>query len=203
MWQSQDYPCTCQVKPYSGDTDVVIRESLISSFYSEVKVEKLEETIEKLKINQSKLESDLENCKRTESALTVSQQATKRFTEQLEDENLKYRTENVSNRELILDLKRNQTNLASKLVDYKSTDAELVISQRKLNDCNGQLKDIINGKQVLQRKYELVCPWSEWSSCSKTCWGTKTRTDKCSSSDEQIKACNQDSSCPRSGKYII
>ena len=153
-------------------------------------------------MNQSKLVSDLKNCKTTESALTVSQQATKRLTEQLEDENLKYRIENVENRELILELKTNQTKLASELEDYKSTDAELVISQRELNDCNGQLKDVIKGKQVCQKKYESVCPWSEWSSCSKTCWGTKIRTDKCSSSDEQIKACNQDSSCPRSGKYI-
>ena len=153
-----------------------------------------------LKINQSKLKSELENCKRTESALAVSQQATKRFTEELEDENLKYRTENVSKRELILELNKNQTKLASELEDYKSTDAELVISQRKLNDCNAQLKDIIEEKQVCQKKYEMVCPWSEWSSCSKTCWGTKIRTDKCSSSDEQIKSCNQFSSCPRSGK---
>ena len=151
-------------------------------------------------MNQSKLVSDLKNCKTTESALTVSQQATKRLTEQLEDENLKYRTENVENRELILELKKNQTKLASELeAKDKSTDAELVISQRELNDCKSQLKDVIEGKQVCQKKYESVCPWSEWSSCSETCWGTKTRTDKCSNSDEQIRSCNQFSSCPRSG----
>ena len=186
MLQSQDYPCTCQVKPYSGDTDVVIRESLISSFYSEVKVEKLEEMIEKLKINQSKLESDLENSKSTESDLVASQQKTEEFDR--------------IHRELILELNKNQTKLASELEDYNRTDAELVISQRKLNDCNAQLKDVIEGKQVCQNKYEMVCPWSEWSSCSKPCWGTKTRINKCSSSDEQIKSCNQFSSCRRSGK---
>ena len=137
-------------------------------------------------MNQSKLVSDLKNCKTTESDLFASRQETK----ELEDENLKYRIENVSNRELILQLKTNQTKLASELEDYKSSDAELVISQRELNECNVQLKDVIKGKQVCQKKYESVCPWSEWSSCSKTCWGTKIRTDKCSSSDEQIKACN-------------
>ena len=141
-------------------------------------------------MNQSKLVSDLKNCKTTESALTASRQAAKEFTKQLENENLKYKIEDVENRELILELKTNQTKLAS----------ELVISQRRLNDCNGLLKDVIKGKQVCQKKYELVCPWSEWSSCSKTSCGTKIRTDKCSSSDEQIKECNQDSSCPRSGK---
>ena len=150
-------------------------------------------------MNQSKLVSDLKNCKTTESALTVSQQAAKEFTKQLENENLKYKIEDVENRELILELKKNQTKLASELEDYKSTDAELVISQRELNDCKSQLKDVIEGKQVCQKKYESVCPWSEWSSCSETCWGTKTRTDKCSNSDEQIRSCNQFSSCPSSG----
>ena len=172
MWQSQDYPCTCQVKPYSGDTDFVIGESLISSFYSEVKVEKLEEMIEKLKINQSKLESDIENSKITESDLVASQQKTEEF--------------NRVYREQILEFEKNQTKLSSELESCKSTDAELVISQRELNVC--------------QEKYELVCPWTEWSSCSKTSCGTKIRIDKCSNSDEQIKACNQDSSCLRSGK---
>ena len=150
-----------------------------------MKVEKLEDMIEKSKIKQSKLISDLKNCKSTEFDLVASQQKTEEF--------------NRIYQELILELKKNQTKLASELEDYKSADAELVISQRELNDCNSQLKDVIEGKQVCQKKYESVCPWSEWSSCSETCWGTKTRTDKCSNSDAQIRSCNQFSSCPRSG----
>ena len=138
-------------------------------------------------MNQSIMVLNLENCKSTELDLVASQQKTEEL--------------NRIYQELIIAYKKNQTKLASEIEDYKSTDAELVISQRELNDCNSQLKDVIKGKQVCQKKYESVCPWSEWSSCSKTCWGTKIRTDKCSSSDEQIKACNQDSSCP-SGKYI-
>ena len=137
-----------------------------------MKVEKLERIIEKLKMNESKLVSDLENSKITESDLVASQQKT-------EELNRVYR-------ELILELKKNQTKLSFELDSCKSTDAELVISQRELNVC--------------QKKYELVCPWTEWSSCSKTSCGTKIRIDKCSSSDEQIKTCNQDSSCLRSGK---
>ena len=140
--------------------------------------------IEELKMNQSKLESDLEKWESTESDLVASQQKTEEL--------------NKIYKELIL--AKNQTKLVSEIENYKSTDAELVISHRKLNDCNGQLEDVIKGKQVCQKKYELVCPWSEWSSCSKTCWGTKTRTDRCSNSDEQIKECNQFSSCPRTGK---
>ena len=152
-----------------------------------------------MKINQSKLVLDLENCKNSESDLVASRQKTEEFNKKLEDENLNYRIENVQKRELILELKTNQTKLTAELEDYKRTDAELVISQRELNDCNSQLKDVIEGKQVCQKKYESVCPWSEWSSCSETCWGTKTRTDKCSNSDEQIRSCNQFSSCSRSG----
>ena len=168
-----------------------------------MKVQKLEEMIAELKMNQTKLESDLRNCKITESALVTSQQETKECFKKLEDENIKclnIRTDNVSYRESILEFKANQTKLSSELETYKSTDADLAISQRKLNDCNGQLKDSIERKQVLQERYQLACPWSEWSSCSKTSCGTKTRTDKCSSSEEQIKGCNQDSSCPSSGK---
>ena len=139
--------------------------------------------IEELKRNQSKLDSDLEKCESTESDLVASQQKTEEL--------------NKIYKELIL--AKNQTKLVSEIENYKSTDAELVISHRKLNDCNGQLEDVIKGKQVCQKKYELVCPWSEWSSCSQTCWGTKIRTDRCSNSDKQIKSCNQFSSCPRSG----
>ena len=173
-----------------------IRETHISFYYSEIKIEKLEEIIGELKINQSKLVLDLENCKITEKDFVASRQEIKK----LKDENLNYKIENFSNRELILELKTKQIKLVSEIEDYKRTDAELIISQRKFNDCNAQLKDVIEGKKVLQKKYELICPWSEWSSCSRTCWGTKRRTDKCSNGDEQIEACNQDSSCPRSGK---
>ena len=165
----------------------------ISFFYSEMKVEKLKEIIEELKMNQSNLVSDLENCKTAESDLFASRQEAK----ELEDKNLKYRIENVSNQELILQLKANQTKLAS---EFEKCRYYYIVKHRMIIDCNAQLKDVIKGKQVCQQKYELVCPWSEWSTCSQTCWGIKTRTDRCSNSDEQIKSCNQFSSCPRSGK---
>ena len=53
---------------------------------------------------------------------------------------------------------------------------DLVISQRELKDCKAQLKVVIEEKQDLQKKFDLISPWSEWSSCSKKCWGTKIRT---------------------------
>ena len=48
--------------------------------------------------------------------------------------------------------------------------------------------------------YVCETEWSEWSECSKRCWGTKTRTNKCLDGKEQIEECNQFSTCPRSGK---
>ena len=214
---------------YWGDS---YKAYIISSLYSEMKVENLEGIIEELKMNQSKLELDLKNCKRTESDLVASRKETEELNAKLEAENFKYRNENVSYREKMLELKTNETKLASEIAGTKKfnkkledenrnykienvTNRELIFelktNQTKLDSkiadyiqnekrCVFQLKDVIKRKQVLQRKYELVCPWSEWSSCSKTCWGIKKRIEKCSNSDEQIKACNQDSSCPRSGK---
>ena len=50
-----------------------------------------------------------------------------------------------------------------------------------------------------------ACPlWTEWGNCSQSCWGMKTRIDRCNyrtvhNITEQMKSCNQFSSCPRSG----
>ena len=169
------------------------------SLNSEMNVEQLKEKIKVLTTNYSHLEVDLDSCKSGEKDLiqahTRSQQEIKDCTTELEKKNIKCRSDKVSNRELILELKTNQTILSSELETYKNTYAVLVVLQRELNHCNTLLKNSIKRKQVLQTKYELVCPWTEWSSCSQTCWGTKTRTNKCSS-DEQIQACNQETSCP-------
>ena len=48
------------------------------------KAEKLEAEIRELKANQTKLISDLENCKSTDADLVISQQETKECTEDLE-----------------------------------------------------------------------------------------------------------------------
>ena len=58
----------------SGDTVILElrktdRETHISFLYSDIKVGKLEEIIEELKMNQFKLLSHLENCKSTVSDL--------------------------------------------------------------------------------------------------------------------------------------
>ena len=80
-----------------------------------MKVEKLEGIIEELKMNQSKLELDLKNCKRTESDLVASRKETEELNAKLEAENFKYRNENVSYREKMLELKTNETELTSEI----------------------------------------------------------------------------------------
>ena len=100
-------------------------------------------------------------------------------------------------------LKTNQSNLILDLDNCKSTELNLTQgrtqSQEQTNRCNAQLKDVIKEKQDLQKNLDFISPWSEWSKCSKKCWGTKVRTYTCSS-NEQIKECNQFPTCPRSGK---
>ena len=114
------------------------------------------------------------------------------LTKKNEDSELKIEELEKANAEL----KKKQTKLTSDLDSLKSTDVNLVISQQELKECNEDLEASL-------RKYESVCPsWSEWSDCSKTCWGIQTRTDRCSMEDEQISSCNQDSSCARSGKNV-
>ena len=236
---------------------------------SVMKVEQLEDHVEKLMTNQTKLVSDLENCKITDANLVISQQEIEKCNQDLEaatHNNRRCQLENDSNLKIILELKANQTKLITNLDSFKSTDADLVISQRELKECNedleaktkrnfqcvsGQkicekeleneiqkykkleashsdtlklfeesrsisstnqklaqvcqsnLEDLVEEKEVLQEKIRAGCPLgSEWSSCSKTCWGTKTRTVRFSNSKEQVESCNQDISCPRSGKYL-
>ena len=63
-------------------------------------------------------------------------------------------------------------------------------------DCEKSLQDY-------KDRMEVICPvWSEWSDCSKTCYGIKTRIDRCQDDNEQVKACNQESTCPRSGNFL-
>ena len=122
--------------------------------------------------------------------------------------------------EKIEELKLNQSKLVSDLENLKSSDADLVKSQQETKECIEELEDEVNKnlqcqnnlkneveeKEVLQEKLKLFCQnqfeWSQWSDCSTTCrQGIKTRIDRCSSNNEQVEACNQDVSCPKSGKY--
>ena len=175
---------------------------------SDTKVEELEGKVKELVTNHAKLASELENCKSTDADLVISQQELKECNEESDAEikkNLQCESDKKACTEKLLNevqkheilLTRNHETVKS-LEESRSSSAA---NQKLAQDCQDMLEDEIEGKGMLQKKYESVCPsWSEWSGCSETCWGTKTRTDRCSTSDEQMKSCNQFSSCPRSGK---
>ena len=119
-------------------------------------VEQLEEKIKVLTTNYSNLELDLKSCKTSEKDIIQARTRSQLETKKLEDKNLKCRSDNISKRELILELKQKQTKLSSELETYKN------ISQRELTDCNAQLK-----------KYESVGPsWiqvcKQFSWCSRS-----------------------------------
>ena len=183
----------------------------------EMKTEELEEENAKLKESQNKLASELDSFKSTDADLVISRQETKECNEDLQGQKTKYFQCFSENEEL----KATQTKLKS---DLKICTVDLVISQKKLKKCSedleaeiqknlqcekdkktcvNELEAEIEEKEVLKSKYESVCPsWSEWSDCSKTCWGIKTRIDRCSMYDDQINTCNQDSLCPKFGKFF-
>ena len=190
------------------------------------------ELILELKMSKSKLTSDLEICKSTDADLLISDKELEECNEELEAEKKQsYQCESqkkicqqeiVSKTKIISELRRGSARHIITKQELQDCEEELedeiqktrnlqthnsilrsssVANRKLVQECQEQLEDEVEGKEILQKKYETVCPsWSEWSSCSKTCWGTKTRTDRCSNSDEQIKACNQFSSCPRTGK---
>jgi len=194
------------------------------------------ELILELKTSQSKLTSDLEICESADSDLLISDQELVECNEELETEMKKSHQceseKKICQEEIISYAKEVESGSAEHIItkqELQACEEELedeiqktnnlqtqnskllkpleksrsssATNQKLAQECQEQLEDEIEGKEILQKKYESVCPsWSEWSNCSQTCWGIKTRTDRCSNSDEQIKGCNQFSSCSRSGK---
>ena len=142
---------------------------------------------EELKIKVQKLEEIVKEVESGSAQHIITKQELQACEEELEDEIQK--TKNL------------QTQNSKSLKSLEKSRLSSAANQKLAQECQEQLKNEIEEKEILQEKYESVCPsWSEWSSCSQTCWGIKTRTDKFSNSDEQIKECNQFSPCPRSGK---
>ena len=150
-----------------------------------------------------------------------------------QSEKLELVAKDLTNQKLVLELKTNITKTASELKMRDSEKADLVIANKELEDCKEELKETIqkndeleNDKEILELKTNLNetqeeisnCKkslqeyknrinvfrpaWSDWSDCSKTCFGIKTRIEKCQDNHEQILSCNQDSACSRSGKSL-
>ena len=208
------------------------------------------ELIQELKTTESKFTLELENCKTTDADLVISNQELKECDGELDSEltkNLQCESEKktceveiISKNEKILELRSKNKKFTSEL---ESQSAEHIITKKELHDCEEELEDEIqknknlqiqNSKSVkaleesrstasanqrqaqecqneledeleakenLKKIFESVCPsWSEWSNCSKDCGGVKTRMNKCSMDDKEIRHCDRISSCPKSGK---
>ena len=125
---------------------------------------------------------------------------------------------NASNDRMILELKTNLnetheeiSSCEKSLQDYKnryklsnaSNDRMILGLKINLNETQEEILKCENRLQDYKNRIELICPlWSEWSDCSKTCFGVKTRIDHCQDDNEQIKSCNQEPACLRSGNFF-
>ena len=172
------------------------------------KAEKLEAEIRELKANQTKLISDLENCKSTDADLVISQQETKECTEDLEVQtgrSLQCETDKKTCDKALEIEERKSQNLQDRnsqvMKSLEEARSSSSANQKLAQECQDKLEDEVSEKETIQEKLESFCPlWGEWSGCSKTCQGIKRRTDRCSRSDE-IEECNQNVSCSTSGKF--
>ena len=193
-----------------------------------------------LKKTESKLTSELEDRKTTDADLVISNQDLKECNGELDSEltkNLQCESEKktceveiVLKNNKIVELRSKNAKVTSEL---ESGTAKHIITKKELHDCEEELEDEIQknqnlqsqnsksmkeleesrssastirrqaqecqknleneleAKENLQKRFESVCPsWSEWGNCSKTCYGVRTRMDKCSMNDEEIEACN-------------
>ena len=126
------------------EDEIEEKETLQEKFKeSEIKTEELEAKIGKLKTKESQLIFDLENCKRNDTDLVLSEKKTKECYDKLEvasKESLHYQSENDSNQKRIIELKSNQTKLLFDLENLRSTNADPVISKQELKECTEDLE---------------------------------------------------------------
>ena len=159
-----------------------------------------------LKTNRTQPESHTKN---TDADSVILQQELNKCNDDLEvemNENLQYESKMKTcvqdlkkERQTSRYLRAQKSKLMKSLLESRSS------AEKRVYQCENKLKYEIKQKDIVQGKYKSVCQnqtsWSEWSDCSKILCGIKTRTDRCSKSDDQIKPCNQDISCPKSGNY--
>ena len=124
----------------------------------------LKNMVEELKTKNEEIEGNLQETKaRIESGvnqmadLKKENEELKMNAQKLEEErdaeiekSLQYQSENVANLKLILDLKTTESKLTSDFENYKTTDADLVISNRELKECNNELETEM--KKVVELK---------------------------------------------------
>ena len=84
-----------------------------------------------------------------------------------------------------------------------SNDKEILELKTNLNETQEEISNCKKSLQEYKDRINVFRPaWSDWSDCSKTCFGIKTRIEKCQDDNEEVKACNQESTCTRSGNFL-
>jgi len=208
-----------ELKTRNEEIEDNLQESMVEIEKGANEIDSMKKTIQELGKKNKELEKkageldkELESCQSSDADLIISQQETKECNEELEDEaNKNRRCE--SDKKTCENKLEDQVQKNKNLKDGYSETLTLLEESRSLSsanqklaqECQSNLKNEVEKKEVLQDKLKLFCQnqslWSEWSVCSTTCQGIKTRNDRCSSNNEQVEACNQDISCPESGKY--
>ena len=99
------------------------------------------------------------------------------------------------------ELRNCEEDLENEIQKNKNIQTTASTNRKRAQDCQDKLEDEIEAKEILQLKVESFrSSWSEWSACSKTCPGVKTRMDKCSFNNKETKPCSDN--CSKSGKSL-
>ena len=170
-----------------------------------------------LKTNISKITSDLEMCKSGNAELVIANKELEDCEEELEDEIQKNDQLEFENSVISKSLQESKQQAFNNQTVYKKcleslenerdifyeNNKEILELKTNLNETQEDISNCEKNLQDYKNRMKVICPvWSEWSDCSKTCYGLKTRIDMCQVDNEQIKSCNQESACPRSGNLL-
>ena len=151
----------------------------------------LENMVEELKAKNEEIEGNLQetkaiiengvnqmaDLKKENEELKMNAQKLKEERDAEIEKSLQYQSENVANLKLILDLKTTESKLTSDLENYKTTDADLVISNRELKECNNELETEM--KKVVELKSKNAKITSELESGSADYIITKQELRDC------------------------
>ena len=115
---------------------------VLKSMVEELKTknEEIEVHLQETKAKVERGANEMTNLKKQNEELKVK---TKKLEEERDSEmkkSLQYQSENLSNRELILELKEIKSKLTTDLENCETTDANLVILNQELEECNEELE---------------------------------------------------------------
>ena len=181
----------------------------------------IKEEFDKLKKNNTETYSDLQSIKQEKKELMTSLQDVNKKLDaeikvrlQYQSEKLELAAKELTNRELIFELKTNVSKLTSEALNNQtSSERKILVLKTNLNETQEEILNCEKSLQVYQdpnwtfSSFQKICSeapiWSEWSACSKSCFGMTTRKDKCNAAKEQIDLCNDHSVCHQSGNSKI